>query len=141
MPQTIATPIFEISKKASPTIEIDMWEIQGVYADGKWHQLIHGFVKEWVVENSFQNKATLWSVSFPSVNFFHPGHSFFLVTCGLPNKFLAQLEDFLSTKLSKQVRLSDEVIVARSDGWKPYLHLEQGKVWEYSDYNEWVEVE
>ncbi|MGZ3745465.1 MAG: hypothetical protein ACXVBQ_16495 [Pseudobdellovibrionaceae bacterium] len=42
---TIPTPKFEINKRMVSPIEIDMWNIQGQYEDGKWHELIHACVQ------------------------------------------------------------------------------------------------
>jgi len=140
MRQTINTPRFKLNKTPVPSVEIDMWEIQGEYSDGKWHELIHNYTKQWVSENDFKDRATFWSVVLPSVNFHHQGNSCFIVGCCTPDKVLNGLEVFLSGKFPKQVRLSDEVIATRKDGWKPYLHLEQGKVWEYCDDIEWIEI-
>lgn len=116
-----------------------MWEIEGAYADGKWHELIHDFAKSWVIKNDFQGKGTLWSVVFPSVNFYHPGNSCFIAAIGLPEEFLAELESSLIA-IHEQVRLSDYDIVTRNNGWRPYLHFENGKVWEVLDASSWIEI-
>ncbi len=140
MRKIIERPLFKLKKTPVPSVEIDMWEIQGEYSDGKWHQLIHNYTKLWVSENDFKDRATFWSVVLPSVNFQHQGNSFFIVGCCTPDSFMSGLAEFLSGKLLKQVRMSDEVIATRKDGWRPYLHLEQGKVWEFCDGFEWIEI-
>lgn len=126
----ISTPRFKTSKTEKPSLEIKMWEIQGEYADGNWHLLIHEFVKTWNAEHNFENVATIWSTTYYD--------SFLIVTCGLPSSFLKQLQSFLETKLRGNVRLSGDVIIDGS--WRPYLHLEQGKIWEFCDYNQWSEL-
>ena len=140
MKKTINNPTFKLEGTPLPSIEIDMWEIQGEYSDGLWHRLIHSYANQWISENNFKGKATFWSVVLPSVNFHHQGNSFFLVGCYVPDELLNGLKEFLSQKFQKQVRMSDEIIATRKEGWRPYLHLEQEKVWEYCEDFVWVEV-
>jgi hypothetical protein len=140
MRQTIPKPNFRVTRESVPSIEIDMWEISGPYADGRWHELIFDFVKNWLSKSRFQEEATIWSSVIPSVNFMHPGNSCFIAVFGMPEDFLGNLEDFLKVKIGKCVRLSDYVEVDENDGWRPYLHIKQGRAWEYCDYNEWAEI-
>ncbi len=42
-------------------IAIDMWGIEGEYADGNWHSLVHDFAVDWARKNPQQENATLWS--------------------------------------------------------------------------------
>jgi hypothetical protein len=53
---------------------------------------------------------------------------------------MKQLESTLTAHFSRQVRRSDEIQVERGN-WRPYLHLERGKIWSVSDDAEWVELE
>jgi len=123
----------KIDKNTAPTIEIDMWEIKGDYADGKWHILIHNYINAWLNNTNFNQTATLWSVVAGSVNFNHNGNSCFIAAFGIPDDFLVGLQECLATEFPTQVRLSDEFLVTRNDGWRPYLHIEKGnscKPWE-----------
>jgi hypothetical protein len=139
MKSTIPTPKFEISKQMASTLEIDMWNITGKYADGAWHQLIHACVKDWVATNKFKGKATLWSSVIPSSNFNGYGNSCFLAQFGMVG-ILELLEAKLRSSFPKQVRLSDEVQVIQGT-WRPYLHLGHGKIWEISDATAWVQLD
>ena len=135
----IPTPKFEINKRMVSPIEIDMWNIKGKYADGEWHELIHACVKNWAAKNQFDGKGTIWSHVMPSANFGDYGDSCCIAAFGMTG-FMKQLETTLSGHFSRQVRRSDEMLVERGS-WRPYLHLEQGKIWIISDVAEWRELE
>jgi len=130
----MANPIkLKIDNTPSPTIEIDMWNIEGEYADGKWHILIHKHINSWLKHTEFDGTGTLWSVVAGSVNFNHQGNSCFIAFFSLPNEFIISLFESLAAALPSQVGLTDQFIVKRADGWRPYLHIEQGdpcKPWE-----------
>ena len=123
----------KINNSPTPTIEIDMWEIEGKHAEGKWHILIHRYIKSWLASTKFKKTATFWSTVAGSVNFNHYGNSCFIAVFGLPDHFLYDLQEHLAIEIPNQIRFSDEFFVKRSDGWRPYLHIEQGtpcKPWE-----------
>ena len=75
----------------------------------------------------------------PSANFENYTNACFIAAFGMAG-FMKQLESTLSGHFSRQVRRSGEMQVERGS-WRPYLHLEQGKVWSVSDAAEWRELE
>lgn len=119
-------------------IEIDMWNIKGKYADGVWHELIHACVKDWAAKNRFVGKGTLWSSVMPSANFETYTDACYVAAFGMAG-FMKQLESTLSRHIPRQVRRSGEMLVERGS-WRPYLHLEHGKIWIASDDVEWGEI-
>ncbi|MGZ8945235.1 MAG: hypothetical protein ACXW1W_07375 [Methylococcaceae bacterium] len=139
MKNTIPTPKFEISKCLVSPVEIDMWNIKGAYADGLWHKLIHACVKDWAAKNQFEGKATLWSSVMPSANFETYTNACYVAAFGMAG-FMKQLETTLCVHISKHIQRSGEMQVERGS-WKPYLHLEHGKIWIISDNAEWGELE
>jgi len=46
-------------KKITLFFVVDMWGIEGPYADGNWHQLIHRAAQSWIKEYPDQPPATL----------------------------------------------------------------------------------
>ena len=139
MKLTIPTPKFEISNRMVSPLEIDMWNIKGNYADGAWHQLIHVCTKDWAAKKRFTGKATIWSSVMPCANFETYTNACYVAAFGMAG-FMNQLESTLSSHISKYVRRSGEMQVERGS-WRPYLHLEQGKIWIINDDVEWVELE
>lgn len=75
----------------------------------------------------------------PSANFETYTNACYVAAFGMTG-FMKQLETTLCVHISKQIRRSDETQVERGS-WRPYLHLEYGKIWEISDAVEWVELE
>lgn len=139
MKTTIPTPKFAINKRMVSPVEIDMWNIQGKYADGMWHELIHACVKDWAAKNQFEGKATIWCSVMSSANFENYSSAFFIAAFGLAG-FVKQLETTLCGHIPRQIRRSGEMQVERGN-WRPYLHLEHGKIWIVSDDVEWREFE
>lgn len=139
MKTTIPTPEFKMSKRMVSPIEIDMWNIKGRYEDGKWHELIHASVKNWAAKKQFQGKGTIWSTVRDSTNFGDYAQVCCIAAFGMAG-FMKQLETTLLGGFWKQVRRSDEIQV-RTGSWRPYLHLEHGKIWTVSDAAEWDELE
>ncbi|WP_262966752.1 hypothetical protein [Methylobacter psychrophilus] len=139
MKSKIPTPKFEISNRLVSPLEIDMWNIKGNYADGAWHKLIHVCAKDWAAKKRFAGTATIWSSVMPSANFETYTNACYVAAFGMAG-FMNQLETTLSGHISSHVRRSGEMQVERGS-WRPYLHLEQGKIWIISDDVEWVESE
>jgi hypothetical protein len=52
---------------------------------------------------------------------------------------MKQLETTFCGSFWKQVRRSGEMLV-RHGSWRPYLHLEHGKIWTVSDAAQWEEL-
>ena len=138
MRSIIPTPAFVLQKRLMIPLEIDMYAIEGQYAEGGWHNLIESAIKNWARNNQFQGRGTLWYRRGYSVNFGHQDSSFFITAFGLP-KFISFLENYLSP-IRRHVRRSDETKITRGQ-WFPYLHLEQGKIWSLLDAGEWIELE
>jgi hypothetical protein len=130
---------FKHHKRLVSPLEIDIENIQGQYADGKWHEPIYAAVKHWAAKKEFQGTATIWIREMPSCNFGDYSNTFCLVAIGMPG-FMKQLETRLLGSFRKQVRRSDEILVKRAT-WQPYLHLEHGKVWITSEAGEWKKCE
>ena len=139
MKTTIPTPNFIINNRMVSPLEIDMWNIKSKYADAVWHELIHACVKDWAAKNQFKGKATIWSSVMPSANFENYTNACFIATFGMAG-FMKQLETTLCKHIPRQVRRSGEMQVERGS-WRPYLHLEHGKIWMISDHVEWVELD
>lgn len=57
MPNIIPTPEFKLQNRMISPLEIDMWNIEGTYEDGKWHELIHVAIKNWMEKISSKIKA------------------------------------------------------------------------------------
>lgn len=75
---------------------VDMWGIEGPYADGKWHKLIHQAARSWVAENPNQEPATLWAVARPC-DFFDNGTSCCMTSSAkLPDIFFDQLNSYMA---------------------------------------------
>jgi hypothetical protein len=139
MKNTIPTPKFEINKRMVSSIEIDMWNIKGKYADGVWHKLVQASVKDWSAKKQFEGKATIWSSVMPSANFETYTNACYIAAFGMTG-FMKQLETTLYEHIPRQVRRSEEMQVERGS-WRPYLHFEHGKIWIVSDDAEWGELE
>ena len=139
MRTTIPTPEFKINKRMVSPLEIDMYNIKGPYEDGEWHTLIHECTKKWAAKNQFSGKGTLWSSVMPSANFESYYDVCVITSFGMAG-FMKELEITLGWQLRRKVRRSDEMQVKRGI-WRPYLHLEQGKIWIVSDAAEWEELE
>ena len=119
-------------------LEIDMYNISGKYQDGKWHELIQTLVKNWVKSKQFGDKGTIWSSVQPSASFEDFTNACFITAFGMPG-FMRYLEVKLCENFPRQVRGSDEMMFERGT-WRPYLHLEHGKIWAISDEVEWKEL-
>ena len=139
MKNTIPTPKFKLLNRMILPLEIDMWNIQGEYADGEWHELIHDAVKHWAAKKQFEGKATLWDTVMNSTNFGSYSQVCGITAFGMAG-FMKQLETTLCRHFSRQVRYSNYTLVTR-EHWRPYLHLEHGKIWTASDAAEWEELE
>ncbi|MFV3415495.1 hypothetical protein ACNFH8_24825 [Pseudomonas sp. NY15436] len=118
-------------------IAIDMWGIEGQYADGNWHSLVHDFAMDWARKNPQQENATLWSSVQPCAIFLNGTSCYMATSTKLPRKFLQDLESHLQTHCGSHTKIAGEVMVSRADGWRPYLHFEAGNVWEQIDAVEW----
>lgn len=136
---TIRTPTFIISNRPVSALEIDMWNITGQYADGAWHQLIHASVKHWAEKKQFAGIATIWSSTMPSANFGEYTNTCVIAAFSMGG-FINQLETTLSDHFPRQVRRAEDMQVV-SGSWRPYLHLEHGKIWTALDTAEWAELE
>lgn len=53
------TPNLRRPKKIALLFVVDTWGIEGPYADGNWHKLIHQAARSWITENPDQEPATL----------------------------------------------------------------------------------
>lgn len=95
-------------------------------------------VKDWAAKNQFQGKGTIWSSVMSSANFENYTNACFIDAFGMAG-FMKQLESTLCGHIPRQVRRSGEMQVERGS-WRPYLHLEHGKIWIVDDDAEWVEL-
>ncbi|MFZ4534930.1 hypothetical protein [Propionivibrio sp.] len=138
MKTTIPTPEFKINKRIVCPIEIDMYNIKGKYQDGNWHALILATAQKWVEKKQFEGKGTIWSRVQPSANFENFTNTCFITAFGMAG-FIDQLEINLCAYFSRQVRRSDEMQIEQGN-WRPYLHLEQGKIWIVEDEDVWQEL-
>lgn len=120
-------------------IEIDMWNIKGQYEDGKWHELIHACAKDWAEKSQFEGKGTIWCCVMPRANIETYTNACYVAAFGMAG-FMTQLTSTLCRHIPRQVRRSGEMQVERGN-WRPYLHLDHGKVWIVSNALEWVELE
>lgn len=48
----------------------------------------------------------------------------------MPDAFVVELAAFLVNALEGHVKIGEEVIVNKEEGWRPYLHFEAGRVWD-----------
>lgn len=125
---------------ATSSIEIDSDAIEGEYANGAWEELIVQFTAQWLAKKEFPKRATLWVWGSPSVNFGHPGYSYFIAECGFPMRYFGELRVHLSRKLGKKARFSDDVQPNPNRGWSARLHAQDGKLWQPLDDEMWTAV-
>jgi hypothetical protein len=127
------------SKQPTLFLAIDMWGIEGEYADGNWHVLLHRFALDWSKKHPDQAPATLWS-SVQPCSFFANGSSCYVSgSSRLPDAFFQQLESFLRSEFGNCARIGGEIQV-NPDEWRVYLHFENGAVWEKYNGYEWREL-
>ncbi|MDQ4345176.1 hypothetical protein RBU07_03980 [Pseudomonas aeruginosa] len=125
------------AKNPVPFLAIDMWGIEGPYADGNWHELIHDFARNWVRRNPEQQTATLWSTVQPSALFPNGTSCYLAGSSKLPFAFLEELESHLLGQFGQHARIGGEILVSKAEGWRPYLHFDSGEAWEQIDAYEW----
>ena len=125
---------------ATASIEIDSDTIEGPYAEGAWEALIAPFTAKWVAKKPFSKRATVWVWGSPSVNFGHPGYSYFIAECGFPSHYFSDLQSHLARKLGKKSRFSDYVQPNPSRGWRARVHVQDGTVWQPLDEEIWTAV-
>jgi hypothetical protein len=124
------------SKKPTLFLSIDMWGIEGEYADGNWHTLLHRFALDWSNAHPDQETATLWSSVQPCA-LFNSGSSCYVAgSSKLPETFFQQLVSFLRLNFGKHALVGGEIQVDL-DEWRIYMHFENGGVWEKDDEDEW----
>lgn len=107
----------------------------------QWHLPVHEFASRWIAQNSFTEKATLWQWGNMSANIIPRadfGWSEFIIQFGLPRSFMQGLERHLVATFRGCVRLSEMMPALRDDGWSPFCHIEQGRVWEQEDVYVWI---
>ncbi len=132
-------PTAKRSKKPSLFLAIDMWGIEGEYADGNWHGLIHEFAHNWSAAHPQQDTATLWSSVQPCA-LYNNGTSCYLAgSSKLPDGFFSQLESHLRARIGSHARIGGEILVDAEE-WRVYLHFENGCVWEKYNGYEWREL-
>ncbi|ABP81077.1 hypothetical protein [Stutzerimonas stutzeri] len=140
---TSFTPTRRKPKQIKVFFVIDMWGIEGPYGDGKWHKLIHQFASEWASQNPAQEPATLWSVVRPC-DIFENGTSCYMTSSTkLPGAFFDRLADFMEKHCGAHVQVLDvdfELPFGTIEGWRAYLHFEQGKLWLPDDEGGWCEA-
>lgn len=139
MKKTIPTPKFNLSKRLVMPLVINMHHLKEEYDNGKWHELIYAEVKYWAEQNQFQGKGTIWSHVMISAEFGGYDQVCCITAFGMTG-FIKQLEYTLSSQLSYgNVRRMGDAQVSYGH-WRPYLHLEHGKIWIASDAAEWEEL-
>ena len=109
---------------------VDIYQIGGHYAYVDWRELINDFARQWLARHPHQRPATLWcSRAYSSL--FNGGDCWHgACSSNLPEAFLMELAAFLANALEGHVKIGEEVIVNKEEGWRPYLHFEAGKVWD-----------
>ena len=128
------------SRHPTMFLAIDMWGIEGEYADGNWHVLLHRFAVEWSQKHPEQATATLWSSVQPCSIFTNGSSCYIAGSAQLPDAFFQQLEVFLRAAFGDCARIGGEIQV-NADEWRVYLHFESGGVWEKYNGYEWRALE
>ena len=128
------------SKKPTLFLAIDMWGIEGEYADGNWHVLLHRFALDWSNAHPDQETATLWSSVQPCALFSNGSSCYVAGSSKLPEAFFQQLEGFMRLKFGSHARIGGEIQVDL-DEWRVYLHFENGSGWEKYNGYEWRALE
>ena len=128
------------SKKPTLFLAIDMWGIEGEYADGNWHVLLHRFALDWSNAHPDQETATLWSSVQPCALFSNGSSCYVAGSSKLSEAFFQQLEGFMRLKFGSHARIGGEIQVDL-DEWRVYLHFENGSVWEKYNGYEWRALE
>ncbi|WP_404440037.1 hypothetical protein [Stutzerimonas chloritidismutans] len=136
------TPTTRKPKRIKIFLVVDMWEIDGFYGDGKWHKLINQFAEEWAAHNRDQEPATLWAVVRPC-DIFDNGTSCYMTSSSkLPGTFFDKLASYMKEHCGPHFEVLDvdfELPFRNIEGWRAYLHFEQGKLWEPNDEGGWCE--
>ena len=134
------TPNLLRPKKITLFFVVDMWGIEGPYADGNWHQLIHQAAQSWITEFPDQPPATLWSVVQPCDLFDNGSSCYMACSTKLPDMFFHGLNSYLFERFGNHVTVAEvdfDLPFKNIEGWRAYLHFEQGRVWEQTDAVSW----
>ena len=127
-------------KKIALLFVVDMWGIEGPYADGNWHKLIHQVARSWATENPNQEPATLWSVVRPCDFFDNETSCYMTCSTKLPDIFFDQLNSYMTQYCGPHVTVAEvdfDLPFKSIEGWRAYLHFEQGQVWGQTDAISW----
>lgn len=125
--------------QAKPALEIRIDELPDEY-QGRWHDPVFAFTKDWVAEKSFGKTATLWQWGGMSVNPIpgaEPGWSEFIIAFGVPQTYLHGLARHLVKKFGGKARITEHVTAQTNDGWAAFCHIEEGRVWREIGPHEW----
>ena len=133
-------PSTKRSKSPTLFLAIDMWGIEGEYADGNWHDLLNQFALSWASAHPEQGAATLWSSVQPCALFNNGSSCYLAGSSKLPENFYQEMKVFLRSKFGSHVLVGGEIQVDL-DSWRVCLHFENGAVWEKDDDGEWRTLE
>ncbi|MEY8215967.1 MAG: hypothetical protein RPR97_15960 [Colwellia sp.] len=121
-------------------VDIDALSLLDEFKYGRWEEFIQKAAANWVNENEYIGKGTLWGWGSPSVNFLHPSYSVFYAVIGMPKEFREHLEYEVKV-FGKHVRENSDYVVPNSrDGWNVRCHIQDGKAWKKEDDSCWQEV-
>ena len=137
------TPTLLKPKQIKVLFVVDMWGIEGPYADGKWHILIQQFAREWLLRNPAQDRATIWSVVRPCDVFDNGTSCYMTASTKLSGFFFDYLAELMEIHCGTHVEVLDvdfELPFEKIEGWRVYLHFEQGKLWLPDHEGGWTEA-
>lgn len=136
-------PTIRRPKQIKVFFVVDMWGIEGPYGDGKWHDLIQKFASAWASQNQSQAPATLWSV-VRDCDIFESGKSCYMTSSTqLPGVFFDHLAGFMEKYCGAHFEVLDvdfELSFGEIEGWRAYLHFEQGNLWLPNGEGGWCEA-
>lgn len=125
-----------------PALELDMGSIPPPAKLGQWRSLVEEITSDWVNNNQFEGKGTLWMWRSHSQRFHADGISVFISQSGLSARYLKYLQQQLTRHFGNKIIYSGTYWVQRQKGWQAFCHIENMKTWRPHDVVgvNWVEI-
>lgn len=106
-----------------PTVQINMQ----VLSNDTWIETIAEIAQRWIETTDFRECGTLWSVTQQSVDFGKPMLAEFILPYCLPG-----FGEYLVVELTRaepDAAMKTPMFFLGQEVWKPFCHVQDGKVW------------